>query len=165
MIIKSQFSYCPLVWLFCSRRSNNLINNIHESALRATFDDHTSNFTQLLEKKKKSTIHQRNIQALMKEIYKFINNLSPPIINHMFQFCDNSYNLRNFQQLATSTKKTAKMGLEKISYRGLQLWNLVAQEIKKSSTFLIFKDKIKKWNCTNCQCRLCRNFLVNVSFM
>ena len=33
-IIKSQFSYCPLVWIFCSRRSNDLINNIHERALR-----------------------------------------------------------------------------------------------------------------------------------
>ena len=75
-IIKSQFSYCPLAWMFCSRRSNDLVNNIHERALRAIFDDDTSNFTQLLEKKRESTIHQRNIQALMKEIYKFIiNNL------------------------------------------------------------------------------------------
>ena len=62
--------------MFCSRRSNDLVNNIHERALRAIFDDDTSNFTQLLEKKRESTIHQRNIQALMKEIYKFIiNNL------------------------------------------------------------------------------------------
>ena len=45
---------------------NNLINIIHERALSATFDDHTSNFTQLLEKKRESTIHQQNIQALMK---------------------------------------------------------------------------------------------------
>ena len=75
-IIKSQFSYCPLLWMFCSRRSKNLINNIHERALRATFDDHTTNFAQLLEKKRESTIYQRNTQALMKEIYKFTNNLS-----------------------------------------------------------------------------------------
>ena len=96
--------------MFCSRRSNNLINNIHERALRATFDDHTSNFTQLLEKKSESTAHQQNIQALKKEIYRFTNNLSPVIIVHMFR--------ENFQQLASSTKKTAKMGLETISYRG-----------------------------------------------
>ena len=25
-IIKSQFSYCPLIWMFCSRSLNNLIN-------------------------------------------------------------------------------------------------------------------------------------------
>ena len=24
-MIKSQFNYCPLVWMFCSRQSNNLI--------------------------------------------------------------------------------------------------------------------------------------------
>ena len=91
--------------MFCSRRSNNLINNIHERALRATYDDHTSNFTQLLEKKRESTIHQQNIQALMKEIYKFTNNLSP-IVDHMFQFRENFYNLRDSQQLASSTKKS-----------------------------------------------------------
>ena len=101
----------------------------------------------------------------MKEIYKFINNLSPPIIDHLFQFCENSYNLRNFQQLPGSTKKTTKMGLETISYRGAQLWSLVPQKIKESASLLIFKDKIKKWNCTNCPCRLCRAFLVNVGFI
>ena len=29
-MIKSQFSYCPLIWMFSSRQSNNLINKIHE---------------------------------------------------------------------------------------------------------------------------------------
>ena len=28
-IIKSQFNCCPLVWMFCSRQSNNLINKVH----------------------------------------------------------------------------------------------------------------------------------------
>ena len=164
-MIKSQFSYCPLLWMFCSMRSKNLINNIHERALRATFDDHTNNFTQLLEKERESTIHQRNIQALMKEIYKFTNNLFPPIMDPMFQFRENSYNLRKFQQLVSSAKKTTNMSLETISYRGPKLRNLVPQEIKELAYFLIFKDKIKKWNCTNCPCRLCRTFLANVGFM
>ena len=151
--------------MFSSRRSNNLINNIHERALRVTFEDHTSNFTELLEKKRESTIHQRKIQALMKEIYKFKNNLSPSITDRMFQFRESSYNLRNFQQLASSTKKTTNLGLETISYRGPQLWNLVPQKIKELASFFIFKDKIKKWNCSNCPCRLCSTFLVNSGFM
>ena len=29
-IIKSQFSFCPLTWMFCSRSLNHLINRIHE---------------------------------------------------------------------------------------------------------------------------------------
>ena len=54
------------------------------------------------------------------------------------------------------------MGLDTIFYRGPQLWNLVPQEIKESTSFLIFKHKIKKWNCKNCPCRLCRTFLFNL---
>ena len=29
-----QFSYCPLVWMFHSRRKNNKINRIHERCLK-----------------------------------------------------------------------------------------------------------------------------------
>ena len=32
--IKSQFGYCPLIWMIDSRKLNNKINRIHERALR-----------------------------------------------------------------------------------------------------------------------------------
>ena len=32
--IESQFSYCPLIWMFCARKMNRRINRIHERALR-----------------------------------------------------------------------------------------------------------------------------------
>ena len=31
--VMSQFSYCPLIWIFHDRRINNKVNNIHERAL------------------------------------------------------------------------------------------------------------------------------------
>ena len=34
--IMSHFSYCPFVWMFHDRKSNNKINKIHERALRHT---------------------------------------------------------------------------------------------------------------------------------
>ena len=40
--IKSQFSYCPLVWMFCSRLANNMISNIHERVLRIVLNDHST---------------------------------------------------------------------------------------------------------------------------
>ena len=45
--IESQFGYCPLTWMFHSRRLNNKINRIHERALRITYNDkhrHTENY-------------------------------------------------------------------------------------------------------------------------
>ena len=34
-VIKSQFTYWPLIWIFKSRYLNNALNNIHEGALRS----------------------------------------------------------------------------------------------------------------------------------
>ena len=40
----------------------------------------------------------------MKEIYKFENNLSPPLIDDMFQVRKINYNLRHFQKFANTKK-------------------------------------------------------------
>ena len=70
-----QFNYCPIIWMYCQRKSNNLINRIHERALRIACNDYESNFNQLLEKDNSVTIHHRN--TLATEIYKTLNNLNP----------------------------------------------------------------------------------------
>ena len=43
----SQFSYSPLVWMFCSRRLNTKINNLHYRALRMVHRDDTTAFDEL----------------------------------------------------------------------------------------------------------------------
>ena len=44
--------------------------------------------------KNERTIYQQNINALMKEIFKFENNLSPPLTD-MFQVRKINYNLQH----------------------------------------------------------------------
>ena len=80
-MIKSQFNYCPLVWMFCSRQSNNLINKVHERGLRLTYRDETKDFQQILREQNEITIHQRNLQVLMTEVYKIMNCIASPIMN------------------------------------------------------------------------------------
>ena len=67
-IIKSQFNYCPLVWIFCSRQSNNLINKTHEPSLRISNKD-------------QKTSHLRNLQVIMTDIYKIVNGVAALIMN------------------------------------------------------------------------------------
>ena len=55
-MIKSQFNYCPLVLIFCSRQSNNLINKVHERSLRLAYRDETKDFQQILRKKNEITV-------------------------------------------------------------------------------------------------------------
>ena len=40
----SQFGYCPLIWMFRSRRLNNKINSTHEKAPWITYEDNMSAF-------------------------------------------------------------------------------------------------------------------------
>ena len=37
--VVSQFKYCPILWMFHSRRTNNKINRLHNRALRIVCDD------------------------------------------------------------------------------------------------------------------------------
>ena len=57
----SQFSYCPLVWMFHSRKLNNRINRLHERSLRVVYRDNISFFDELLFKDKSFTIDKSNI--------------------------------------------------------------------------------------------------------
>ncbi len=40
--IESQFSYCPLIWMFVDRMVNSRINRLHERALIITYYDYKS---------------------------------------------------------------------------------------------------------------------------
>ena len=82
--IESQFSYCPLIWMFCSRTMNNKINYIHERALRLTYDDYNTSFEDLLTRDKTVCIHHRNIQKVAIEMFKVKNNLCPGFIIGLF---------------------------------------------------------------------------------
>ena len=132
--IVSQFSYCPLILMFHSRKLNNRINKIQERALRIVYKDKDSDFSNLLEIDNSFTIHERNLQLLATEIYKVKNNLSPNIMNRIFSEKVHTYNLRNNTHLKSWNVKTVKYGTETISFRGPKLWKNVPQCIRESSS-------------------------------
>ena len=67
--------------MFCSRQTNNMINKLHERALRLVLNDHVSDFEALLRKSNDISCHDRNIQMLMIELYRIKNELAPPIMD------------------------------------------------------------------------------------
>ena len=146
-MIKSQFNYCPLVWMFCSRQSNNLINKIHERSLRIIYKDQKTSYHNLLETHNELTIHQRNLQVLMTEIYDIVNGVAPTIMNSFLEFRSKKYNIRHFQVLSTDFRRTVKYGIETITYRVLSLWGELPSEYKVAASLEEFKVEIKKWKC------------------
>ena len=89
-VVKSQFSYCPLVWMFCSRTSNNMINKVHERALRMLLNDHESDFEKLLHINNDVCNHHKNIQTLLIEIFKSEKGSAPPIMESILKGRNNT---------------------------------------------------------------------------
>ena len=59
---KSQFNYCPVIWICHSRKNNNKINRLPERCLRIVYNNKQSPFNALLEKDSSIFIHERNIE-------------------------------------------------------------------------------------------------------
>ena len=76
----AQFSNCPLIWMFHSRKLTNKINKLHEHCLRIAYSDNKSSFEELLETDNSVSVHHRDIQALPTELYKIVNGLPPEIM-------------------------------------------------------------------------------------
>ena len=78
---KAQFNYYPIIWMFHRCCLNNKINRLYEKCLRIIYNDKIPNFEELLNKDNSVFIHHNNIHALVIEMYKVANGMSPEIKN------------------------------------------------------------------------------------
>ena len=162
--IESQFSYCPLIWMFClSRKLNKRINRIQERGLRIVYQDYTSSFEELLKKDESVCIHHRNIQLVAIEMFKVKNNLIPDILKYIFQFNTNPAVKKTFLIPNANNEYMGKLSLR---WFGPVVWETMLPESYKNITVLEkFKEDIKKWIPNNCVCRLCKNYIDKVGFI
>ena len=151
--------------MFHSRTLNNKINRLHEKTLRIVYGDYKSKFDELLEKNSSFSIHQRNIQTLAIKTFKFLNGLSPQIMNDVFQVkLPVPHYLRDKNELYSRNLKTVTYGTESVSFMAPKIWSIVPQELKNSQSICSFIKGIRKWK-PNCPCRLCKSYLQHVGFL
>ena len=135
--IQSQFSYCPLLWMFCSRKLNRKINHIQERGLRMGYQDYTSSFKELLEKDGSICIHHRNVQLVAVEMFKVKNGLCPEILNGLF---DLNLNPKLGKDFFRPNVNTVFMGEGSLRWFGPIVWNnMLPENLKTMSTLEEFK--------------------------
>ena len=92
--INAKFNYCPLIWMFPSRKNNSKIKFLHERCLRLICSDKKSSYVNLLEKDNSVFIHDKNILALATEMFKVKHKLCSEITSDIFmERTNNQYNL------------------------------------------------------------------------
>ena len=151
--VTSQFSYCPLIWMCHNRKMNTQINKLYERTLRLVYSDKSSSFRKLLERDNSVTIHERNIEVLLTEIFKIKSGAAPEIMAEIFKFKDHSYDLRKINCLQRRILKSCKYGSETVSNLGPKLWD-IPENIKKAESLQEFKNKIKYWTPLNFLCKV-----------
>ena len=143
--IESQFGYCPFVWMFCGRKSNNRINHLHERALRIVYNDNQSSSENLLSKDRSVSIHDRNIPAFAIEICKI--------------------QLRSQTDFSLHSVNTIAYGLKSLKYFAGKVWSIVAFEIRNAISLKEFSDKMKSWRPENCPCGVCLTYIHQVGYI
>ena len=80
----SNFRYSPLIWMLCGKTANNKVNRVHKRALRVVLRAYDASFAELLAENEEKTIHVRNLQMLMIEIYKSLNHQNLSFLWELF---------------------------------------------------------------------------------
>ena len=83
-------------------------------------------------------IHHRNLENLVTE-----NNFSPELNNDVSKFIKKPYSLQATSHFRSRKIRTAKYGIETLSYLSPRLWNLVPNEYKTKESLADFKAKQK----------------------
>ena len=166
VFLKSQFSYCPLVWMSHGRSNHGKINRLHERCLRIINAHKTSSFEAFLEKDGSVSIYNRNLQLLTIEMYKPSKGLSTPIITKLFEkMNDHQYNLRHNSQFTMPSVNSVYHQAESFSFLGPTIWDILPDRLKKIDSLRSFKTAIKSWKPEKCPRRLCRIYIHNVGFI
>ena len=134
--IISQFIYFPLLWMIHTKQLNNRINSLHEKALRVTFQNRNSSFSELLKLEKLASIHYRNIKYLLTEIYKVKMGFSPPVMSDIFSLNQNSsYNITSGVTVSKRNVRASKLAVRQF---GAILWNDLPAELKHMESLNTF---------------------------
>ena len=87
-------------------------------------------------------------------------------MRYIFYFQKNeNHGLRSSTHLASRKMRTSLFGKETISNFGAEIWPLLPEELKNTSSLQVFKNKLKEWKPTNCPCRLFRAYIEYIGFI
>ena len=139
----------------CGKDSDFDLTKTQNRQNKALYGVYESTFEEVLDKGRSMTIHKKNLQRLMFEIYITINHLNLAYMWEFFIKKDVPYNLRSNELCKISSVNSQRYGIGSLSFRGSLLWNALSDEIKLATSINSFKKEIQQWDGGNCKCHIC----------
>ena len=133
--LTSNFSYCNIVWHFCSNRSMYKLEKVHKQVLRVLLNDYTSCHRVLLDTVSKPTLCVSRLNCIAIEVYKYYVNENSKYINVMLDSLNKLYDLRGGCRAEQPKVNATPCGLNTFTYPAAILWNILPSH--QGSCFLI----------------------------
>ena len=143
--ISANFSYCPVVWLFCGKVNSLKLEKLQERALRLVYNDHINSYEDLLGQANLLGLSRYRLRFLAIEMYKCARSENTEYLNVLFNKKESVYNFRDDDILHQPKFNTITYGYRSFAYYGTKLWNALPHDIKKSENVNIFKTKLNIW--------------------
>ena len=153
--IKSLFNYCPLVWMFCYRGIVHKMNKMQERSLW---------YQDLLRSSGDISIHQRYINSLLTEVYKYIHCRTPEIMSKIFSARANSYIHDNLMFSKLTYLPRTYMVWARYLNKANKFWNLLPENLRSSLLLTLSQEEIKLWEYFNCPCEICKGYVSNLGY-
>ena len=128
------------MWHFCGSVNTQKLERIQHRALKFVFNDHISSYEELLKRANICTLELSRKRAILLEVYKSVNHLSPRFLWDIFTAKEAKYNLRKQDQLSRNCCRTNRFGLNTFKDYGAKLWNTIPDNIKSKDL-----DGFKLW--------------------
>ena len=119
------------------------LNKIHERAPEIVYKDTHADYEALSKLENAVSVHQRNLQYFMTEIYKTKNSLNPSFTKELSKPKDLQYDLRNKNALHIPKARTTSYDIGKVQYTGQKLWQMLLPNVRESPSLKAFKKEIK----------------------
>ena len=155
-------TYCPLIWMFCTKRFLSRINNIHERCLRLIQQNYRSEFERLLDDANEKLVHQKCIEFLLIKVYKYLKGLilwtlslssdKTPIISEI----STHLNLKILEQISLA---------QIVLHTELVSFGIMFSKQRNSASLLIFKDSAKKAPLISCSCHCFKTYIHHVGYI
>lgn len=143
--ISANFSYCPVIWLFCGKVNSTKLEKLQVRALRFVYNDYVSTYDDLLCRANVFSLSIYRLRFLAIEVYKCVRNENPQYLNTMFVKKSSVYSLRDTDILHQPKFNTYTFGYRSFAYYGAKLWNSLPLDLKKAPNLHIFKSKLNDW--------------------
>ena len=142
--------------MFCRKQDYLEVEKIHYKAWKIVYNSNEC-YEELLIRKNKVSIHQKQLRTLTTEVYKSLTDVNPDFMKNYFSIKEILYSLRNDNVLKIPSTRSTYYGTHSIHFRACLLWNKLPNPLKGSQSLYEFKCKIKTIEKIYCSCTICRS--------